>query len=133
GTLHSHFDSASAGGKFIQPPRFRFLLPTFYHLLLQVTTLGQPLEVLKTQMAANRAQTMLQATKTVWSRGGIAGFYQGLIPWVRPLESFVKFFDVLISFNQAWIEASTKGAVLIFAASEIEERSVKTGLSPAVG
>jgi hypothetical protein len=83
-------------------------------------------------MAANRAQTMLQATKTVWSRGGVVGFYQGLIPWVRPLESFVKFFDVLISFNQAWIEASTKGAVLIFAASEIEERSVKTGLSPAV-
>lgn len=81
--------------------------------MFEVTTLGQPLEVLKTQMAANRAQTMLQATKTVWSRGGVIGFYQGLIPW-------------------AWIEASTKGAVLIFAASEIEERSVKTGLSPAV-
>lgn len=48
----------------------------------QVTTLGQPLEVLKTQMAANRQQTMLQAIKTVWSRGGVAGFYQGLIPWV---------------------------------------------------
>ncbi|KAF8761176.1 Mitochondrial carrier, partial [Rhizoctonia solani] len=29
--------------------------------LVQVTTLGQPLEVLKTQMAANRSQTMLQA------------------------------------------------------------------------
>jgi len=82
--------------------------------MFEVTTLGQPLEVLKTQMAANRAQTMLQATKTVWSRGGVAGFYQGLIPW-------------------AWIEASTKGAVLIFAASEIEERTVKNGLSPAVG
>jgi len=81
--------------------------------MFEVTTLGQPLEVLKTQMAANRKQTMLQATKTVWSRGGVVGFYQGLIPW-------------------AWIEASTKGAVLIFAASEIEERSVKTGLSPAV-
>jgi len=81
--------------------------------MFEVTTFGQPLEVLKTQMAANRAQTMLQATKTVWSRGGIAGFYQGLIPW-------------------AWIEASTKGAVLIFAASEIEERTVKSGMSPAV-
>jgi hypothetical protein len=42
------------------------------------------------------------------------------------------FFDELISFDQAWIEASTKGAVLIFAASEIEERSVKSGMSPAV-
>jgi Mitochondrial carrier protein len=50
---------------------------------IQVTTLGQPLEVLKTQMAANRSQTMLQATKTVWSRGGVIGFYQGLIPWVH--------------------------------------------------
>jgi hypothetical protein len=67
----------------------------------EVTTLGQPLEVLKTQMAANRQQTMLQAFNTVLSRGGIKGFYQGLIPW-------------------AWIEASTKGAVLLFASGEIE-------------
>ena len=52
---------------------------------MQVTTLGQPLEVLKTQMAANRSQTMFQAMQTVWSRGGVAGFYQGLIPWVRIL------------------------------------------------
>lgn len=34
-------------------------------------------------------------------RGGVAGFYQGLIPW-------------------AWIEASTKGGVLLFASSEID-------------
>jgi hypothetical protein len=52
---------------------------------MQVTTLGQPLEVLKTQMAANRSQTMLQATKQVWNRGGVAGFFQGLIPWVTIL------------------------------------------------
>jgi hypothetical protein len=42
-------------------------------------------------------------------------------------------FDVLTNpFDQAWIEASTKGAVLIFAASEIEERTVGAGVSPAV-
>lgn len=70
--------------------------------MFEVTTLGQPLEVLKTQMAANRKQTMAEAFKTVWSRGGIKGFYQGLIPW-------------------AWIEASTKGGVLIFASGEIEK------------
>lgn len=52
-------------------------------------------------MAANRGQSIFAATRTVWSRGGIFGFYQGLIPW-------------------AWIEASTKGAVLIFSASELE-------------
>lgn len=62
-------------------------------------------------MAANRSQTMFQAIQTVWSRGGVTGFYQGLIPW-------------------AWIEASTKGAVLLFTASEIESAAVKGGLSP---
>lgn len=51
-------------------------------VLVQVTTLGQPLEVLKTQMAANRSQSMFQALRAVWARGGTAGFYQGLIPWV---------------------------------------------------
>ncbi|CAL1695520.1 unnamed protein product [Somion occarium] len=81
-------------------------------IMNMVTTLGQPLEVLKTQMAANRQQTMLQAVQTVWSRGGVTGFYQGLIPW-------------------AWIEASTKGAVLLFTASEIETKTVAMGLNPA--
>ncbi|KXN83898.1 Mitochondrial DNA replication protein YHM2 [Leucoagaricus sp. SymC.cos] len=80
---------------------------------VQVTTLGQPLEVLKTQMAANRSQTMVQAVKTVWSRGGVAGFFQGLIPW-------------------AWIEASTKGAVLIFTASEVETATLAAGINPGV-
>ncbi|KIM47873.1 hypothetical protein M413DRAFT_439552 [Hebeloma cylindrosporum] len=78
-----------------------------------VTTLGQPLEVLKTQMAANRSQTMWQACRTVWSRGGVTGFYQGLIPW-------------------AWIEASTKGAVLIFTASEVESASLSAGINPGL-
>lgn len=40
-------------------------------------------------------------------------FYQGLIPW-------------------AWIEASTKGAVLLFTAAEIETVAVNSGISPAV-
>ncbi|KAF8167763.1 mitochondrial carrier domain-containing protein [Crassisporium funariophilum] len=79
----------------------------------RVTTLGQPLEVLKTQMAANRSQTMLQACKNVWARGGVVGFYQGLIPW-------------------AWIEASTKGAVLVFAASEVESKALDYGINPGL-
>lgn len=57
-------------------------LCSFLSYFVQVTSLGQPLEVLKTQMAANRSQTMFQAVQTVWSRGGVLGFYQGLIPWV---------------------------------------------------
>ncbi|KAL5535431.1 YHM2 [Sanghuangporus sanghuang] len=81
-------------------------------IMNMVTTLGQPLEVIKTQMAANRSQTMLQALRTVWSRGGVRGFYQGLIPW-------------------AWIEASTKGGVLLFTASEIETAFTNVGVNPA--
>lgn len=53
--------------------------------MFEVTTLGQPLEVIKTQMASNRTQTMMQALRTVWSRGGVLGFYQGLIPWVSAI------------------------------------------------
>lgn len=78
--------------------------------MAEVTTLGQPLEVVKTTMAANRNLSLLQATKLVWSRGGVSGFYQGLIPW-------------------AWIEASTKGAVLLFVSAEAEYRFRSMGLS----
>jgi hypothetical protein len=69
--------------------------------VFEVSTLGQPFEVLKTHLAANRKDTLLQALQKTYGRGGLSGFYQGLIPW-------------------AWIEASTKGAVLLFAASELE-------------
>ncbi|KAI0304988.1 mitochondrial carrier [Russula brevipes] len=82
--------------------------------MFQVTTLGQPLEVVKTQMAANRSQTMVQALGSVWARGGFLGFFQGLIPW-------------------AWIEASTKGGVLLFTASEIETATTSMGMNPATG
>ncbi|GAA5955209.1 hypothetical protein JCM5350_005443 [Sporobolomyces pararoseus] len=80
--------------------------------MFEVTTLGQPLEVVKTQMASQRGDTMSQALKKVWGRGGVLGFYQGLIPW-------------------AWIEASTKGAVLLFAAAEIETAAMGAGLGSA--
>ncbi|SCZ90741.1 BZ3500_MvSof-1268-A1-R1_Chr1-3g02204 [Microbotryum saponariae] len=79
--------------------------------MFEVTTLGQPLEVVKTQMASARTDTMGQALRKVWGRGGVLGFYQGLIPW-------------------AWIEASTKGAVLLFTAAEIEGFAVNSGISP---
>ncbi|KAK6464872.1 mitochondrial carrier protein [Scheffersomyces coipomensis] len=78
--------------------------------MAEVTTLGQPLEVTKTTMAANRSISMVQAIKLVWSRGGVFGFYQGLIPW-------------------AWIEASTKGAVLLFVSNEGEYQFKALGAS----
>lgn len=91
-----------------QPPKLEKKPVKFSNLLLgaglnlfEVTSLGQPLEVIKTTMAANRGDGFTTALGRIWQRGGVFGFYQGLIPW-------------------AWIEASTKGAVLLFVASEAE-------------
>ncbi|KAI9205811.1 mitochondrial carrier domain-containing protein [Polychytrium aggregatum] len=79
----------------------------------EVSTLGQPFEVVKTHMAANRGDNLWKSISKTYQRGGIGGFYQGLIPW-------------------AWIEASTKGAVLLFSSSEIEYYSKRFGTSNAV-
>jgi len=65
-------------------------------------------------MAANRTDGMVGAIARIWGRGGVFGFYQGLIPW-------------------AWIEASTKGAVLLFVASEAEYYAKSFGASDFVG
>lgn len=69
--------------------------------IFEISTLGQPFEVLKTHMAANRNDGLVTSIQKTYSRGGFSGFYQGLIPW-------------------AWIEAATKGAVILFASSELE-------------
>jgi len=84
-----------------KPVKFSNLLLGAGLNMFEVTTLGQPLEVVKTTMAAHRSDTFAGAMTRIWGRGGVFGFYQGLIPW-------------------AWIEASTKGAVLLFVASEAE-------------
>merc|ERR1712000_685906 len=84
-----------------KPVKFSNLLLGAGLNMFEVTTLGQPLEVVKATMAAHRGDGFGSALGRVWSRGGVLGFYQGLIPW-------------------AWIEASTKGAVLLFVASEAE-------------
>ncbi|OAV86531.1 hypothetical protein PTTG_09644, partial [Puccinia triticina 1-1 BBBD Race 1] len=82
------------------------------NIILKVST-DPPDKVVKTQMDSNRSQSMVNVLKAVWSRGGPLGFYQGLIPW-------------------AWIEALTKGAILLFTAAEIETVAVSNGISPAV-
>ena len=93
-----------------KPIKFSNLLLGASLNLFEVTTLGQPLEVIKTTMAANRSISFPAALSHVWQRGGVLGFYQGLIPW-------------------AWIEASTKGAVLLFVASEAEYYARVAGAS----
>ncbi|KEZ38959.1 hypothetical protein SAPIO_CDS10309 [Scedosporium apiospermum] len=84
--------------------------------VFQVSTLGQPMEVVKTHVAANRSDTLRDALTKTAARGGWRGFYQGLIPW-------------------AWVEASTKGAILILSSSEVEYYSrAHWGISkPAAG
>ncbi|KAL4880578.1 mitochondrial carrier domain-containing protein [Aspergillus karnatakaensis] len=84
--------------------------------IFQVTTLGQPMEVLKTHLAANRQDKLKHALQKTWSRGGWRAFYQGLIPW-------------------AWLEASTKGAILVLTSTEIEHvvRKNFPNASSAVG
>lgn len=48
--------------------------------MFEVSTLGQPFEVVKTQMAANSNQGLLKAIDTIWKQSGIRGFWRGLIP-----------------------------------------------------
>ncbi|KAJ5929388.1 Citrate/oxoglutarate carrier protein [Penicillium verhagenii] len=96
-----------------KPVKFSNLLLGAGLNLFEVTTLGQPLEVIKTTMAANRGDSFGSAMGRIWGRGGMLGYYQGLIPW-------------------AWIEASTKGAVLLFVASEAEWQARSLGANDFV-
>jgi len=56
-----------------KPVKFSNLLLGSGLNLFEVTTLGQPLEVMKTTMAANRQDGMAGAVARVWSRGGVLG------------------------------------------------------------
>ena len=56
-----------------KPIKFSNLLLGAGLNMFEVTTLGQPLEVVKTTMAANRQGGMAGAINTVWSRGGVFG------------------------------------------------------------
>ncbi|KAI8898080.1 mitochondrial carrier domain-containing protein [Globomyces pollinis-pini] len=61
-------------------------------------------------MAANKGQGLITAISNIHAKSGLPGFWRGLIPW-------------------AWIEASTKGGVLLFTSSEIEYHASTFGLS----
>ena len=56
-----------------KPVKFSNLLLGAGLNMFEVTTLGQPLEVMKTTMAANRADGMMGATARIWGRGGVLG------------------------------------------------------------
>lgn len=63
-----------------QPPKLEKKPIKFSNLLLgaglnlfEVTTLGQPLEVIKTTMAAHRGDGFTTALGRIWNRGGVLG------------------------------------------------------------
>lgn len=56
-----------------KPVKFSNLLLGAGLNLFEVTTLGQPLEVVKTTMAANRSDGFAGAMARIWGRGGALG------------------------------------------------------------
>ena len=56
-----------------KPVKFSNLLLGAGLNMFEVTTLGQPLEVMKTTMAANRSDGMMGSVARIWSRGGVLG------------------------------------------------------------
>lgn len=56
-----------------KPIKFSNLLLGAGLNLFEVTTLGQPLEVVKTTMAANRSDGFTTALGRIWARGGPLG------------------------------------------------------------
>jgi hypothetical protein len=56
-----------------KPIKFSNLLLGAGLNMFEVTTLGQPLEVVKTTMAANRGDGFGASLVNIWNRGGILG------------------------------------------------------------
>lgn len=56
-----------------KPVKFSNLLLGAGLNLFEVTTLGQPLEVTKTTMAAHRGDGFMTALSRIWGRGGVFG------------------------------------------------------------
>lgn len=56
-----------------KPVKFSNLLLGAGLNMFEVTTLGQPLEVVKTTMAANRGDGFTTALGRIWGRGGVLG------------------------------------------------------------
>jgi hypothetical protein len=71
-----------------KPIKFSNLLLGAGLNMFEVTTLGQPLEVVKTTMAANRSDGFSSALGRIWQRGGVFGcMYHRLVlhPCPHPL------------------------------------------------
>lgn len=86
--------------------------------MFEISTLGIVFDNLKTVMAAHRNDRLRDAIARVYGKGGVGAFYRGLIPW-------------------GWIEASTKGGVLLatssFVTSQVAHFGASTEVAGAVG
>jgi hypothetical protein len=69
--------------------------------MFEVTTLGQPFEVIKTQLAANRQDNMVTAFKKIYQRGGVAGFYQGYVE-ARRVVVFILLLPLACNSMLSW-------------------------------
>lgn len=65
-----------------KPIKFSNLLLGAGLNMFEVTTLGQPLEVIKTTMAAHRGDGFMTALSRIWSRGGMFGCMCPLRPFM---------------------------------------------------
>jgi len=78
-----------------EPPKLEKKPIKFSNLLLgaglnmfEVTTLGQPLEVVKTTMAAHRGDGFGSALGRIWNRGGVFGCtcFSSISPYSRSCQ-----------------------------------------------
>lgn len=63
-----------------KPVKFSNLLLGAGLNMFEVTSLGQPLEVTKTTMAAHRTDGFFGALGRIWSRGGVLGCEFTILP-----------------------------------------------------
>ena len=80
-----------------KPVKFSNLLLGASLNMFEVTTLGQPLEVIKTTMAANRGDGVGTALGRIWNRGGVFGCK--LLPPFFPVPLF--FISISLSMRCA--------------------------------
>lgn len=88
-SANSKLVGVSSDGKKLEkkPVKFSNLLLGAGMNLFEVTTLGQPLEVMKTTMAANRKDGMAGAISRIWSRGGFFGCEYTLLCIVKSVNN----------------------------------------------
>ncbi len=77
---------------------------------VEAVTLGMPFEVWKTRMGSNRTENTIQAFRSVYAQGGLAGFWVGTLPKI--------------------VESSSKGMILMYAKEGINDFLLERCINP---